>query len=198
MEIRVNGDFEKLAQWAKRIGEAGGERSLRELADNLAEETLDLIAEGFQAETDPYGNKWKPKVFADGRQVLVGRTTRLRRGWKRKRVSARGFTVTASVVYAKYHQGGTGIYGPRKQKITPKNKKALSWETSGYVTRVNRRQALKKGIRRQLKSGTVVFRSVKGCPPRRMVPVQGAFPPKWRARYIDTCRDYWRAYFLKR
>lgn len=177
MEIRVNGDFAKLQTWAKRIGEAGGEKCLRELADNLAEETLDLIAEGFQTETDPYGNKWKPKVFGDGRQVLVGKTTRLRRGWKRKKVSARGFTVTASVDYAKHHQGGTGIYGPRRSPIVPVNAKALRWK-------VGRK--------------TYFARSVKGCPPRQMVPVQGALPPKWRARYLDTCRDYWKVYFLKR
>lgn len=35
------------------------------------------------------------------------------------------------VEYGIYLEFGTGIYGPMKRKITPKNKKALHWEKNG-------------------------------------------------------------------
>jgi len=70
----------------------------------LAEESIDLIKQGFRAQTDPYGRKWKPKQAADGRMTLSGPTSRLKGGWHRKEVTPGGFRIAPAVDYGIYHQ----------------------------------------------------------------------------------------------
>ena len=38
---------------------------------------------------------------------------------------------TSRVGYARYVEEGTGLYGPRKRKITPKRAKVLAWKGGG-------------------------------------------------------------------
>lgn len=53
--------------------------------------------------------------------------------------------VGTNVKYARWVHDGTGLYGPRKQLIVPKNKKALKWQTKG------------KGRGKNKKSSSTVF-----------------------------------------
>lgn len=80
------------------------ERALEITSKNLCEEAINLIKEGFDAERDPYGDPWKPKLANDGRKTLSGPTSRLKGGWHRVEQNERGFTVAPSVRYAVYHQ----------------------------------------------------------------------------------------------
>lgn len=114
MTLVLRGDFAKLKSWTRKIEGASRSKALKDLADNLAEEALDLVAEGFANESDPYGKRWKAKKKPDGRSVLVGKTARLRRGWHRKRVSSKGFRIGPAVDYAQYHQESTSRMVARK------------------------------------------------------------------------------------
>ena len=163
----LTGDFAKLEGWAKRIGDAGGAAKLKELSQNLADEALELVAEGFEKETDPYGKTWARKRFPDGRQVLVGKTARLRRGWHPKSVTAQGFQIAPAVNYAKYHQNGRG-------PITAKPGKML----------------------RFMINGKPVFRkSVGPAPARKMVPGKGRLPNAWRRALVATAQLYFTETF---
>lgn len=163
----LTGDFAKLEGWAKRIGEAGGEAKLKELSENLAEEALELVAEGFEKEADPYGKKWKRKRSPDGRQVLVGKTARLRRGWHRKSVTAQGFQIAPAVNYAKYHQNGRG-------PITAAPGKMLRFQVGGQ---------------------TVFRKSVGPAPARKMVPDRGRLPSAWRRSLLAVARTFFTETF---
>lgn len=170
----VSGDFRLLEVWARKIAEVGGSKGLQELSDVLAEEALDLVAEGFRKEKDPYGKRWARKKHSDGRQVLVGRTARLRRGWHRKASSPRGFKIGPAVNYARYHQSGTGIHGPSKRPIRPVKAKMLSWKVG---------------------STRYYAKEVAGSPARKMVPDRGKLPPVWRRHLSLAARDYFRDKF---
>lgn len=135
------------------------------VARSVAEEAVGLVRDGFRTETDPYGARWRPKVFPDGRKVLSGKTSRLKNGWKARAVTETEIRITPSVNYAEYHQRGTGVYGPKRHPIVPKNKRALAFPAG---------------------KGRLVRGSVAGVPARMMVPdgVRG-LPPSW-SRKLDA------------
>lgn len=211
--MAIKGNFSRFQRHIDRVDKLGQPGALKSLTDNLAEEACDLVLEGFATETDPYGKKWAPKVFGDGRSVLIGKTGNLKRSWGRrnaiKRSDGRGFRIAPSVVYAVYHQKGTGIYGPRKQPIVPTKGKFLAFTAEGYVTKkaylgaksawaasitssTNIKDA-KASFRRNvsgLNSSKIFVRSVKGCKPRMMVPKEGDLPKAWNDAFVETC-DVW-------
>jgi hypothetical protein len=82
---------------------------LDNLGKNLAEEAVDLVIQGFQAQANPYREPWAPKKMPDGRAILTGKTSRLRRGWNRpaKKIGRYKWRIAPSVDYATYHQRGT-------------------------------------------------------------------------------------------
>lgn len=104
MTIFFSGDFNKLDQFAATI--AATPRELGVISSNLAEESITLIADGFRAERDPYGHKWKKNLR--GGKVLSDRGT-LRSSWNVSRATRSGFAVASGVFYAAVHQGGKVI-----------------------------------------------------------------------------------------
>lgn len=84
------------------------ERALKAVSASLAEESINLIKDGFRTETDPYGQRWAKRKRETpqtiGRLVLSGETGRLKTGYKATNISEQGFLVTASVEYAMHHQ----------------------------------------------------------------------------------------------
>jgi hypothetical protein len=212
--VALTGDFAGLNGLIKRIEKIGKPAALERLSDNLAEQALDLIEEGFANERDPYGKPWAPKVFGDGRQILVGKSTQLRRGFHRKVVASTGFRVgpSATAKYAKWIQSGTGLYGPRKQKIRPINAKALIFYAEGFISlkvasslrkymssafAVNPRAA-KKVFKRELGKGSKMFvRTVKGMKPRKMVPEKGNLPASWGEAMRDIAEKWFESEFAK-
>jgi hypothetical protein len=98
------------------------ERILLVVAKSMSEEAINLVKDGFRAETDPYGRKWAPKKRNDGRKVLSGRTSRLKGGWHLKVVSTSEIVVAPSVDYAAPHQnpqmGSNGqLKRPRRMMV---------------------------------------------------------------------------------
>lgn len=114
----VRGDFGKVDRFIKALTSLADTRTLTALSKNMAEEALSLVADGFRAQSDPYGRGWRPKKRPDGRAILV-RQGRLRRSWHISKVTARDFTVSASVTYAKFHQSGTRHMEARRMVPSP-------------------------------------------------------------------------------
>jgi hypothetical protein len=162
MKIRFTGDFGALDRFRKKIEQAP--KALVTVNEQLAEEALSLIREGFETSTDPYGDAWAPLVLREGRPLED--TGGLKAAWFRRSVTASGFSVANAKTYASHHQDGTGIYGPRGERIKPVRAKVLKLGKTGMVAR-----------------------SVRGTPKRRMVPVNGRLPDKWKQRFRDTAQE---------
>jgi phage gpG-like protein len=109
MPVTIRGDFHKLKEWKHLFKTAPD--LMEPIAKDGAEELLGLVQDTFRDQKDPYGQAWAPKKVPDGRAILVGETTRLRRGWHTERVGKKGFVIAASVKYASAHQDPR----PRKQ-----------------------------------------------------------------------------------
>jgi hypothetical protein len=124
-----NGD-QKLDAFIQALADAP--KTLETMSQNMAEETIGLIKDGFRSESDPYGVVWKAKKKPDGRKVLSGKTSRLKGGWHIVRSGRGGFTVAPSVNYALPHQAPKFNRRPRRAmvpyrpKLPPKWSKAYS------------------------------------------------------------------------
>ena len=127
----------------------------------LAEETVEMIREGFEKEKDPYGKPWAPIRLRDGR--ILQDSGGLKASWFVKSLGKGTFTVASAKAYAKFHQEGTGIYGVSGQRIRPKKARALAF-------------------------GGRAFASVAGTPKRKMVPDQ-SLPTGWGRRYRAVAND---------
>ena len=161
--IKFAGDFQELDRFAGKLAAAGAGGPLRTIGEQLAEEAISLIRDGFQQSADPYGKAWAPLVIRAGRPLQD--SGGLKASWHRTEADAGGFTVESGKQYAIYHQGGTGIYGPRKTRIKPVKARALRIPGVGF------------------------FRSVAGTPKRLMVPEAGRLPPRWRKQFVETALE---------
>ena len=101
MKIKVKGD-NKIDAWKAILKSAPEIVSV--MSEQVAEEALALVNEGFAKQTDPYGKAWQEKKVDDGRSILVGKTTRLRRGWHKVKISESKWAIHPSVTYAAAHQ----------------------------------------------------------------------------------------------
>ena len=100
--LKLTGDFAPLARLVQRLDHP--DSVLVSVSKVMAEETLDLIDEGFDEERDPYGKPWAPKQKPDGRKVLHGPSGRLKSGYHRTHANADGYGAAAAVEYADHHQ----------------------------------------------------------------------------------------------
>ena len=164
----LTGDFKAIEVFGKRVAKVGSPASMRGLARTIGNEVLFQIQVGFSTQTDPYGNPWAPKKIPDGNPILTGAKRKLRAGWYLKYVGPDAVIVGNRQSYAAF-QSGTGVYGPTGQPITPKRGKALSFKAGG------RRFA---------------FKSVRGAPPRLMVPRKGEMPITWNRAIAAAAREY--------
>lgn len=160
--IKFTGDFKKVRAWSDRFDNLS-KKGMDLVSHQLAEETLDLVREGFEKARDPSGRPWAPLKIRSG--TPLSDTGGLRSSWSVRQRSAKGFSVASHKAYAIFHQGGTGVFGPRKKPIKPKAAKVLAF----------------KGP-----SGTIFAKSVKGSPKRRMVPESGRLPALWKKRLKAT------------
>ncbi|HEV8246075.1 MAG TPA: hypothetical protein VGP93_09920 [Polyangiaceae bacterium] len=119
MKFTIRGDFAKLEAWEEEF--ASTNKVLEVMARDMAEEALDLVKEGWSKQADPYGKRWKGKKRPDGRQVLIGKTARLKGGWHVRRSGRNGFTISPSVDYAGYHQTGTK-FAPQRAMVPFKSR----------------------------------------------------------------------------
>lgn len=154
----LSGDLSALTHFGEAVGRLGGSSAMTALSRELGDESLKLIAEGFAKERDPYGLPWARK-YPDGRKVLDGSTHRLARSFAIKSSGPWGVIVGSNLSRSRFPQSGTGLFGPRKQRIRSRTGGMLRFTSPG---------------------GATLFRaSVKGQQQRRMVPIKGLPAPVW-------------------
>lgn len=163
----------KLKKWEKMAKTAP--ELLPIIAKNSAEETVGMIQSNMKRGQDPYGNNFEPLKFRTG--TPLSDRGQMRAAWFRKSHNANGFSVANGTRRSKFHNEGTGLYGPRKQRIYPTSAKAL---------------------RIPVKGGAVFARSVKGVPKRRMTPENGKLPQKWRRAYREISNDVFLSHFTSK
>lgn len=121
----IKGDTAKLRRIAKQGKSAFGSAGMQGLSRNLAEETVELVREGFDKERDPFGKRWAKLKYRSGR--ILQDTGRLRI-FKPGSVTAKGFTVSSGAPYGRYHQGGTRRIPARK--MVPDSGLPARWRTA--------------------------------------------------------------------
>lgn len=157
MGLSGNGQ-EELQKLIKSFQQLASKKYLQQMNQSLGAECLALVKGGFDTSTDPYGKTWDP--VQRGGMPLRNRGF-LKNAWtytgKDEQVSLEN-----GLVYANMMQNGTaGLPGG---KLTPKNKKALSFSLGGKRVAVR----------------SVVIKA------RKMVPDQGDLPPRWESRLRAT------------
>lgn len=113
MSIKIKVDTRELQRFRRKFTTTPA--LLEKLELGVGEEFLGLVADGFRGERDPWGRGWAPKKVPDGRSILVGKSTRLRRSWHLERTARGVITIASGVVYAAYHQRGNRRMVARKQ-----------------------------------------------------------------------------------
>jgi|GEM_PF-3495064 len=166
----LTGNFGAIEAFSSRIAKAGSTASMRGLSRAIGNEALFQVQVGFTEQRDPYGLPWAKKVIPDGNPILTGAKRKLRAGWYLKYVGPDAVILGNRERYAAF-QSGTGVYGPTGP-IKPKRGKVLAFKSGG------RRFA---------------FRSVRGAPPRLMVPRKGELPFTWNRAITAAAREYMRA-----
>jgi phage gpG-like protein len=170
MQVKFTGNFKSLEDFAADVARVPS--ALKVVSEQLAEESIELIHEGFENQRDPYGNRWKKHSKLTQRIRPGGRiledTGGLKSSWFRKSADAGSFEVANAKEHAAFHQEGTGIHGPKKRPIRPKQAKALRIPIGG---------------------GAVFLYEVAGVPKRRMVPARGRLPKAWSKRYVETAQE---------
>jgi phage gpG-like protein len=190
MGFRLTGDFRGLQRKIDQL--AHPEAALARTAEAMADEALNLINEGFQGETDPYGKPWAPLVLRSGK-ILQDRGG-MAASWHRSRANKFGFRVRSGKTYASFHQDGTGIYGPKKQPIRPVSGKALAFKFQSATLAFGKRG--KRLKRSKAIMSQVVVRSVKGAPARKMVPDAGKpLPLHWKQRLVRKGKTALKVHF---
>jgi phage gpG-like protein len=188
--FRLTGDFAGLQRKIDQLSKP--EKALAQVAEAMCDETLNLINECFASETDPYGKPWAPILLRSGK-ILQDRGG-LAASWHRKRVSVAGFRVGNGKSYASYHQTGTGIYGPHKTPIVPTSGKALAFSFHS-ATRVFGKGGKRLKNPKAIMS-SVVVRSVKGAPARKMIPDDGKpIPIAWKQRLVKKGKLALRTFY---
>lgn len=105
MSVRITGDLAKIEEWRRRFGAAAVAKVKRTILENVAEEALALIAEGFSKEQAPSGAPWAPLKVRVGK--ILQDTGRLRNSFHRKTIGNDRVTIGPAVKYSVFHQSGT-------------------------------------------------------------------------------------------
>lgn len=198
MTIRISGDFGIFQEFADKL-ETIGDQGKQAILKSMAEESLDLVAEGFDKERDPYGGKWKDNVR--GGEVLRDKG-HLRKGWKRSRLTANEFTISPSVFYAAVHQHGKTIHAKNTRRVEYTRRNPRGRTAKGNFKRRKKGfggyhnvVAFVKALTFRIGKQWVSKASVK-IPQRMMVPSRArGLPAQWRDKYREAFDEYMRRLF---
>jgi len=129
--MAVTGDFEKLARIKRQLAAVKSKKLHREVSRQLAHEALTLIADGFRAETDPYGSAWAGLKRRTGR--ILQDTGRLRNSFTVREITASGFRIGSAVQYAAFHQRGNPRL-PRRMMVPRAKRMPRDWARGFHKT----------------------------------------------------------------
>jgi phage virion morphogenesis protein len=124
----MRGDFEKLARMiGKFAGLATGQFSAG-LRKQISEEGITQVKLGFRGERDPYGRKWKPIKYRQGK--ILRDTGRLANSFTRG-VTSEGFFLGTNVDYAAIHQYGGVVETKSRINVHAKGGRFISRAKAG-------------------------------------------------------------------
>ncbi len=106
--------------------------------------------------------KLKNMIFDTQREIIQAtpvNTGRLRQSIAVEEVED-GFIIGTNMDYAPYLEVGTGIYGPYKQPIKPKTKKALAWGKT--IGKTDSGAEMKEHVAKEVKGIEPRFMFLKG------------------------------------
>lgn len=169
MRFKFAGNFKALEKWRDKIETLPS--VLVTVNEQLAEEAIDLVHEGFETQTDPNGRPWAPhaaltRAIRPGGRILED-NGQLKSSWFKRHVGRDGFGIGNPQQTAEWAQEGTGLLGPKKRAIKPIHAKSLRIPTPG---------------------GPVFLGAVAGQPPRKMVPEGSRLPARWKKRFVETAQ----------
>jgi len=130
MKISLTGNKGVIAKFQGRLMRLPtvGARMVNE---QLAEEALMLVADGFTHERAPSGRRWKAITYRNG--MILDDTGALKRGWQNatRTVTVRGFRIANhDVPYVNVHQKGIRVAArrmvPEGPNLPPRWAKALT------------------------------------------------------------------------
>lgn len=144
-------------------------RTLHDLHNLAGRATHDLVMDGFDRTTDPYGVPWAP---TKRRNPILQDTLALRSGirWK---ADSRGLVIRTTGKankYAAFHQDGT----------------------RGRTRAVSKRGRFRSDRSTQRLKTKVTIRFVPGLPARKFLPDEGRMPPGYALRLQNDFRAYFR------
>jgi phage gpG-like protein len=167
--VGIRGDFEKLRNLKRKVGDPGAFRE--RVLKAAAAEARTQIALEFRQSVDPSGQPWAPLKHRRGQPLRL--TGRLANSFTSE-VTAKGFRVGTNVSYAVFHQQGTKGHKAH-QRFQAVGKKGR------FVSRKSRSgSSAKKTSVRMLN-----FREGGGVIPKRQMIPEGTLPPRW-SKPIDT------------
>ena len=114
----------ELDELISRLGELESGAGLRALAQNIAEEAVEQVKQGFEDERDPYGNAWPGLKCRDGR--ILRDTGAMLNSLHVSSATAAQAKIAMGVWYAVVHQTG--------KTIVPKRAKRLRFMAFGVPT----------------------------------------------------------------
>lgn len=159
--MTIKGDTAGL-RWLQKDLEKLSKEGMRELSANLAEESLELIRQGFDQSRDPYGKRWEPTKR--GGQILR-ESGRLRNSFTTANITAQGFRVGSNAKQvALQNYGGT---------VTPKSKKFLRFRTA----------------KNERSKGGFVFARKVVIPARPMIPDERGLPSSWEKSLTEAAQE---------
>lgn len=165
----LTGDFNKLTAFGNKVASLGSTSTMTAVAKVIADEALFQVQVGFSQSRDPYFRPWADKKYSDGRGPLRGATGKLQRSFVRLYAGPDAAIIGSRVREAVFAQSGTGIYGPRKQPITPKRGKFLRFKAGGKW---------------------IFARQVEGSPQRLMMPQKWHSSRQWSQAFEHRVSAY--------
>jgi phage gpG-like protein len=123
-------DYGKLQHWQNLL--RSGEALAGEVTERMSDRMLELVAEGFEQERDPYGDWWEPKKRDDGRKILHGRTGKLRQFVSVPYGKGR-FILAPGAEYGAFHQAPRD--GRPKRLMVPSAERGLPREWSERLSK---------------------------------------------------------------
>lgn len=169
----LTGDFSELDELVRKLQDIESGQARRDLVQNLAEESIELVHQGFEQSKDPYGNAWAGLEARDGKPLLD--TGALRNSWHVVSFDDTSFKIAAGVWYAGVHQTGITITPREGTWDTPRGPRPRMLVFTAY--------------------GRTVFAKEVTIPARRMVPDSGDLSDQWRSALEETSIEFLEAFF---
>ena len=191
----ATGDFRELRALRARLTGFGGNRFWTTMSRALAETARERIKETFQTSIDPYGKPWKASFHRRGPEKgsfktlgqILRDTNRLFRSLVPSNITAHGFAISTSVIYAAIHNWGGTITLPYQERANFHARSGRFMKHSAVSKAIAARRAGGKAKYFRTSLAAYGARSFR-MPKRQYMPDGAHVGPIWRKAFFDTAR----------